>query len=36
VKDAVKAMRRDVEFLEALNKELVPPDPANDTEKFVP
>jgi hypothetical protein len=26
VKDAVKAMRSDVEFLEALNKELVPPD----------
>jgi hypothetical protein len=30
VKDAVKAMKSDVEFLDALNKELVPPDLAND------
>jgi hypothetical protein len=29
VKDAVKAMKSDVELLDALNKELVPPDLAN-------
>jgi hypothetical protein len=30
VKDAVKAMKSDVELLDALNKELVPPDLANE------
>jgi hypothetical protein len=30
VKDAVKATKSDVELLDALNKELVPPDLAND------
>jgi hypothetical protein len=29
-KDAVKAMKSEVEMLDALNKELVPPDLAND------
>ena len=33
VKDAVKAMKSDVELLDALNKELVPPDLANDDEE---
>jgi hypothetical protein len=33
VKDAVKAMKSDVELLDALNKELVPPDQANDDDE---